>query len=158
LGNLDRLGALLISVGLFVIVFSTIGVSYQDSHCAGKSGEDLILCLGDEEANASAGDCAGLSSLECLQKNIDTDGDKIHNEIDLCPNDPETFNGIQDEDGCPEDLPTLTPEEIKQAYDGLTNIFQEKVPEPILEEFQSIELPTPVESKLCLRLINLLVN
>ena len=121
MGNLDRLGVLLISVGLFVIAFSTIGVSYQDSHCA------------------------GISFLECLEKIIDTDGDGIHNDMDLCPNEPETFNGIQDEDGCPEDLPTLTPEEIKQAYEGLTNKFQEKVPEPILDEFQFIELPIPIE-------------
>jgi len=145
LGNLDKWWALVISIGIFVIAFSTIGVSYQDSHCTGMSGEEMIKCKMSGPADDSGGVCEGLSSYECLQKAKDTDGDGLDDYVDLCPNEPETFNGFADDDGCPDDLQTLTPDEIKQAYDGLTNKFQEKVPEPILDEFQSVELPTPVE-------------
>jgi hypothetical protein len=35
---------------------------------------------------------------------IDTDGDKIFDQFDQCPNDPETYNGIEDADGCPDNL------------------------------------------------------
>ena len=33
---------------------------------------------------------------------IDTDGDGIPDEDDACPNDPEDFDGFEDEDGCPD--------------------------------------------------------
>lgn len=33
---------------------------------------------------------------------VDTDGDGIPDETDQCPADAETFNGFQDEDGCPD--------------------------------------------------------
>jgi len=32
----------------------------------------------------------------------DTDGDGIVDELDACPNEPEDFDGFQDEDGCPD--------------------------------------------------------
>lgn len=32
----------------------------------------------------------------------DTDGDGLHDSMDKCPNDPEDFDGYQDQDGCPE--------------------------------------------------------
>ena len=35
----------------------------------------------------------------------DTDGDGIFDDVDKCPNEPETFNGYQDEDGCPDEVP-----------------------------------------------------
>jgi hypothetical protein len=41
----------------------------------------------------------------------DTDGDGIRDSIDLCPAQPEDFNGVQDGDGCPDGvvcLPDLT--------------------------------------------------
>lgn len=39
----------------------------------------------------------------------DTDGDGIRDSIDLCPSQPEDFNGVQDGDGCPDGcLPDLT--------------------------------------------------
>jgi outer membrane protein OmpA-like peptidoglycan-associated protein len=37
----------------------------------------------------------------------DRDGDGIPDRIDQCPDDPETFNDYLDEDGCPDQLPTL---------------------------------------------------
>jgi len=33
---------------------------------------------------------------------IDSDGDGIADQFDICPNQPETFNGILDSDGCPD--------------------------------------------------------
>jgi outer membrane protein OmpA-like peptidoglycan-associated protein len=33
---------------------------------------------------------------------VDTDGDGIADALDPCPNDPEDFDGFQDEDGCPD--------------------------------------------------------
>jgi len=108
---------------IVVTIFSATNISYADSHCAGLRGEELLLCIGNVVANDSGGECEGLSSLECLQRNIDLDDDGIYNEIDQCPDDPETINGIHDEDGCPEDLPTLTTEEIKKAYMGEINLI-----------------------------------
>jgi len=35
----------------------------------------------------------------------DTDGDGITDEKDRCPLDPETYNGFQDDDGCPDTAP-----------------------------------------------------
>ncbi len=36
----------------------------------------------------------------------DKDGDGIPDNVDKCPNEPETYNGFQDEDGCPDDPDT----------------------------------------------------
>lgn len=36
---------------------------------------------------------------------VDTDGDGLLDEDDECVNDPETINGFEDEDGCPDELP-----------------------------------------------------
>src|SRR3970040_1144254 len=35
----------------------------------------------------------------------DTDGDGIPDSSDSCPTDPETINGFQDTDGCPDVVP-----------------------------------------------------
>ena len=37
----------------------------------------------------------------------DADGDGFIDTADLCPREPETLNGLTDEDGCPDELPTL---------------------------------------------------
>ncbi len=55
----------------------------------------------------------------------DRDHDRIKNDMDLCPDEPETRNGFQDEDGCPDEVPA--PPAPKPA------------PAPTLE-------PTPVET------------
>lgn len=36
----------------------------------------------------------------------DWDGDGIPDDVDLCPVRPETFNGFQDQDGCPDTVTT----------------------------------------------------
>jgi outer membrane protein OmpA-like peptidoglycan-associated protein len=37
-----------------------------------------------------------------VERTIDSDGDGIPDSVDRCPNEPETYNGFQDEDGCPD--------------------------------------------------------
>ncbi len=36
------------------------------------------------------------------EKVLDTDGDGMLDDVDQCPNEPEDFDGFQDEDGCPD--------------------------------------------------------
>lgn len=38
----------------------------------------------------------------------DRDGDGIADDVDKCPDDPETFNDYKDDDGCPDQLGTLS--------------------------------------------------
>ena len=35
--------------------------------------------------------------------NADHDGDTYDNDVDKCPEDPEVFNGVKDDDGCPDE-------------------------------------------------------
>ncbi len=49
----------------------------------------------------------------------DSDGDGIIDANDKCPNDPETFNNYQDEDGCPDTLPT----EVQKFTGVIQGIF-----------------------------------
>jgi len=47
---------------------------------------------------------------------LDSDGDGIPDRLDKCPQEKETFNGIDDDDGCPDkgpELAVLTPEKIE---------------------------------------------
>ena len=49
----------------------------------------------------------------------DNDGDGLENPVDACPNDPETRNGFEDADGCPDVVP---PElsELAGIMEGIT--------------------------------------
>ena len=49
----------------------------------------------------------------------DNDGDGLENPVDACPNDPETRNGFEDADGCPDEVP---PElsELAGIMEGIT--------------------------------------
>jgi outer membrane protein OmpA-like peptidoglycan-associated protein len=49
----------------------------------------------------------------------DTDGDGIPDNIDKCPNEPETFNGYQDEDGCPDEVPAAL-KKFTGVIEGIT--------------------------------------
>lgn len=49
----------------------------------------------------------GIVELEgCAPK--DTDRDGIFDHLDKCPTEPETYNGVEDEDGCPDGQETVT--------------------------------------------------
>lgn len=39
---------------------------------------------------------------EQADQTLDSDGDRIADIYDKCPNEPETYNGLEDEDGCPD--------------------------------------------------------
>jgi OOP family OmpA-OmpF porin len=49
----------------------------------------------------------------------DRDNDGIRDELDACPDDPETYNGFQDEDGCPDTL-AEPPAPVPDATPGCT--------------------------------------
>ena len=50
---------------------------------------------------------------------IDSDDDGIDDEVDQCKYDPETENGYQDDDGCPDEAPiTWTPQDSWLCQDG----------------------------------------
>jgi OOP family OmpA-OmpF porin len=49
----------------------------------------------------------------------DTDGDGVFDDKDKCPKEPETKNGFEDEDGCPDTLP----EKIKKFTGVVKGIF-----------------------------------
>jgi outer membrane protein OmpA-like peptidoglycan-associated protein len=59
----------------------------------------LIAERAEVVAMASAPDDASFLTL-CEVR--DTDGDLILDDADLCPTEPENYNGLEDEDGCPD--------------------------------------------------------
>jgi OOP family OmpA-OmpF porin len=52
---------------------------------------------------------------------LDTDGDRIPNRDDKCADQPETRNGYDDEDGCPDELP----QEVKRFTGAIKGIIFE---------------------------------
>src|SRR2546430_9178397 len=59
-------------------------------------------------------------------ENDDTDTDGIPDNLDFCPDDQETWNGSQDEDGCPDRaVDMITPEPSAVPYlEGLDPPFR----------------------------------
>lgn len=55
---------------------------------------------------------------------LDTDRDGIPDELDKCPQEPETYNGFADEDGCPE--PHSPPTARREKYEILDKIYFER--------------------------------
>ena len=49
---------------------------------------------------------------------LDTDGDGIMDPDDACPNEPETVNGFEDADGCPDELPVAV-KQFTGVVDGI---------------------------------------
>lgn len=79
----------------------------------------------------------------------DGDGDGIPDSRDLCPDQPETYNGYQDEDGCPDRVPPralLTPDKIEILEPlGFDENTQSLLPEsePVLADVARILLENP---------------
>ena len=80
----------------------------------------------------------------------DTDGDKIVDRLDKCPTQPETYNGYQDEDGCPDEVPqkirdyTGIREEIN-FHKGTATLTVESTPSlekaaAVLKEYPDVKL------------------
>lgn len=80
----------------------------------------------------------------------DTDGDGILDPDDKCPTQPETRNGYQDEDGCPDEIPTALAKftgTIKGIYFDLDKATIKPKSRPVLDravavlkEFPSIRI------------------
>ena len=64
----------------------------------------------------------------------DRDGDGIADNLDKCPNQPEDFNGYQDDDGCPD------------VIDDKDKLVDSPPKEPLTLE-QVLTLPAPIEFK-----------
>lgn len=74
----------------------------------GSGWEALNTTVNTEEGWAEA-TVASFSNFTMRADKIDSDGDGITDNIDVCPLTPEDFDGYQDSDGCPEDNPIVTP-------------------------------------------------
>jgi len=70
---------------------------------------------GVPDASDKCPDVAGDGPDGCLQ---DTDGDGFPNKTDKCADQPETKNGFEDEDGCPDELP----QEVKRFTGAIPGI------------------------------------
>jgi len=56
----------------------------------------------------------------------DADGDGIPSDRDQCPEQPETFNNWQDEDGCPDEVPDTDGDGIADDADGCIEAPEDK--------------------------------
>lgn len=89
------------------------GVPDLEDQCPTVAGEGPTGCPPeknlDEDGDGVPLPCdlcpneAGVAPDGCPIK--DTDGDGILDDVDKCPTEPETRNGFQDEDGCPDEVP-----------------------------------------------------
>lgn len=72
----------------------------------------------------------------------DSDGDRIADRYDKCPNEPETYNGIEDEDGCPDRgrvMVTATKLEIlDRVYFESASADLKKASEPLLDTIVAV--------------------
>lgn len=105
------------------------GVSSGLRHVAGICtllALSLTAC-GPEETLPECGECAAMSAelrpRDCDRceppAEPDSDGDGIPDSKDQCPNEPETYNGYQDSDGCPDTVPVVTiPRSIVGTWSG----------------------------------------
>ncbi len=57
---------------------------------------------------------------------------------DLCPGEDETWNGYRDDDGCPDELPTLDEGEIEAWIDLAVSSEVKTIPPPPLPSFESV--------------------
>jgi outer membrane protein OmpA-like peptidoglycan-associated protein len=69
------------------------------STAAGRSDRDHDHVADD------ADECPNEAGSTIAQGCPDRDGDGIADAKDKCPSEPETFNGFQDDDGCPDQVP-----------------------------------------------------
>jgi outer membrane protein OmpA-like peptidoglycan-associated protein len=87
------------------------GIFDPDDQCVDEPGPKPTGCPepGDRDgdgfldADDACPDEAGVEPDGCPVR--DTDGDGILDDVDECVDDPETANGYQDKDGCPDEIP-----------------------------------------------------
>jgi tetratricopeptide (TPR) repeat protein len=72
----------------------------RDIPVVGPHGVEMVPRGGGHDLLSKNGSKAGSSPP--VDGNTDSDGDGIPDITDKCPDEPELFNGFQDEDGCPD--------------------------------------------------------
>ncbi len=86
------------------------GVNDLEDHCPREAGEGPNGCPNlDEDGDDILIPCdvcpkeKGVAPDGCPIRDADSDG--ILDDVDKCPKEPETKNGFEDKDGCPDELP-----------------------------------------------------
>jgi OOP family OmpA-OmpF porin len=86
------------------------GVADTDDQCPDEPGEGPSGCPAADRDGDGVSDEADECPDEMGSKPkgcpLDSDGDGVDDHEDACPNEPESDNGYEDEDGCPDELPT----------------------------------------------------
>jgi len=95
-----------------------------------KDGDGIV----DEEDQCPT--TAGLPELRGCPPVLDTDADGLADTQDTCPNDPEDFNGFQDEDGCPDAM-------VDSDGDGLPDFMDSCPREAGVQELNGCPLLLP---------------
>ena len=76
-------------------------------------------------ANTNAEKCTDQAAPKPIPRPGDKDGDGIVDTLDKCPNAPETYNGVDDTDGCPDD-PDSDNDGIADSVDQCVMIAEDK--------------------------------
>jgi hypothetical protein len=93
----------------------------------------VVACGGEASLPECAECIAAVSGLKnecdrCDPVEFDSDGDGIVDSKDQCPTQPETYNGYQDADGCPDTAPVLTiPGSIAGTWSGPASLTTSNV-------------------------------
>jgi OOP family OmpA-OmpF porin len=103
------------------------GVLDRDDHCPREKGDQPDGCLApDADGDGVHRLCDKCPSEKGIEPDGcplgDTDGDGIFDDVDRCPKDPETKNGFDDKDGCPDEVP----QEVQQYTGSIEGIFFER--------------------------------
>jgi outer membrane protein OmpA-like peptidoglycan-associated protein len=100
------------------------GIRDPDDWCPREKGEPPKGCPDlDKDKDGIPLPCdkcpdeAGVAPDGCPVR--DTDGDGIMDDVDKCPKEPETKNGYEDEDGCPDEIPREV-QKFTGAIQGIT--------------------------------------
>jgi hypothetical protein len=80
-------------------------LAFDDRIALGHSRDAFLIAGGDLGLDTAIGVPIGrlLISVGWAPRNHDRDGDGVPDDLDQCPDLPEDKDGIQDDDGCPED-------------------------------------------------------
>ncbi|MCB0271642.1 MAG: OmpA family protein [Bdellovibrionales bacterium] len=93
--NIDAISRFAIhtSAGAKVFAFKNLAITLE-----------LSAITSFDSLNAAFAPSVGVKYyFQSTRNRLDQDGDGIKNDLDKCINEPETYNGFEDQDGCPED-------------------------------------------------------
>ena len=76
---------------------------------------------------------------------IDTDGDGIADSADICPFEPETYNKVRDEDGCPEDdVIAARYHKTRYVKEGQQGVIAKLPPSAMPRKLSVLAAPAPL--------------